>query len=238
MKNMKGKRQAIQIWFAMLVVVICMILFPVWWGFIRLGIILGVAFLWLGAIYIVWNHKVARILFVIATLLSTAIFLPGNNGDPDKIMAVYAEKLKTYEGVRYIWGGKNSRGIDCAGLVRKGYIDANVAMGIETGNPKLLRRAFFVWWYDCAADALGNEYRNMTTKVIDASSLDDLRDRLQPGDLVVGLPDGFHVLAYLGNNQWIEADPTPGKVVTISTTEKSKLWEGIPVRLVRWNNQL
>lgn len=185
-----------------------------------------------------WNYKWIRILLIVITLSATTIFLLGYTGDSDKIREVYTEKLKTYEGVRYIWGGKNSRGMDCAGLVRKGYIDANVSLGVETGNPQLLRRAFFVWWYDCAADALGNGYRNMTTKVIDAQSIGELGGILQPGDLVVGLPDGFHVLAYLGNDQWIEADPTQGKVVTISTAQKAMLWEGIPVRLVRWNNQL
>jgi hypothetical protein len=48
----------------------------------------------------------------------------------------------------------------------------------------------------------------------------------------LGLPDGFHVWAYLGNDRWIEADPTPGKVVTISTAEKARQWEDTPVRLV------
>lgn len=236
---MISQRLAIIIWLTMLIIVSCLVLFPIWWGIIRLGIVIGCIFLWVEAIYIVWNYQTVRTLCIIFTLLAIAfVSLPGNNGDPNKIREVYTEKLKKYEGVRYIWGGKNSRGIDCAGLVRKGYIDANVSLGIETGNPKLLRRAFFVWWYDCAADALGNEYRNMTTKIADAQSIDQFRDLLQPGDLVVGLPDGFHVLAYLGNEQWIEADPTPGKVVVISTKRKAELWEGIPVRLVRWNNQL
>lgn len=236
--KMKNKQWAVIIWFIVLIIVSCLIWFPVWWGVIRLGIVLSFAFLWLGGIYIVWNYKVVRILCIIATFFATSILLPGNNGDPAKISELYIEKLKTYEGVKYVWGGKNSRGIDCAGLVRKAYIDANVSLGIETGNPKLLRRAFFIWWYDCAADALGDEYRNMTIKVRDSRNIDELESILEPGDLVVGLPDGFHVLAYLGNDQWIEADPTPGKVITISTMQKSKQWEDIPVRLVRWNNQL
>ena len=235
---MRIRQWAIRIWLAILLIVSFLVLFPVWWGFIRLGIVLGVVFLWFGALYIMWNYKFIRILMIILTLSATAIFLPGNNGDPDKIREMYIEKLEMYEGVRYVWGGKNSRGIDCAGLVRKGYIDANVSLGIQTGNPKLLRRAFFIWWYDCAADALGNEYRNMTTKIIDAGNIKELEGLLQPGDLVVGLPDGFHVLAYLGNGHWIEADPAPGKVVTVTSMQKAVQWEGVPVRLVRWNNQL
>lgn len=236
---MKNKQMAIVIWFILLISVACLILFPVWWGVIRLGIVLGLVFLWIDGMYIIWNYKIARILCIIITLFAIALsLLPGGDGDPAIIRELYVEKLKTYEGVRYIWGGKNSRGIDCGGLVRKGYIDANVSLGLETGNPKLLRRAFYVWWYDCAADALGDEYRNMTIKVKDAGDIAELENILQPGDLIVGLPDGFHVLAYLGNSQWIEADPTPRKVVTISSAQKSKQWEGIPVRLVRWNTQL
>lgn len=235
---MKNKHRAIILWLIVLTIVSCLIWYPVWWGIIRLGIVTGLVALWFGFIYIIWNYKAIKILCIIVTLSATTVLLPGNNGNPEKIRALYVEKLKTYDGVKYVWGGKNSRGIDCSGLVRKGYIDANVSLGIKTCNPKLLRRAFFVWWYDCAADALGEEYKNMTKKVRDAGSIAELEDIQQPGDLIVGLPDGFHVLAYLGNDQWIEADPTPGKVITISTSQKSEQWAGVLVRLVRWNDEL
>lgn len=233
---MAHKKPLVILWFTVLTIVGCFIWYPVWWGIIRLGIVLGLAALWLGGMYLTWPYKAVRICAIIVTLSALAVFLPGHNDDPGKINETYVEKLMTYEGVRYVWGGKNSRGIDCAGLVRKGYIDANFSLGLQTYNPKLLRRAFFIWWYDCAADALGDEYKHMTKKVQDAGSIKALENILQPGDLIVGLPDGFHVLAYLGNNQWIEADPTAGGVVTISTAQKAAQWEGIPVRLVRWNN--
>ncbi len=35
-----NKRQAILIWFTALITIICLTLFPIWWGFTRLGIVL------------------------------------------------------------------------------------------------------------------------------------------------------------------------------------------------------
>lgn len=235
---MKNKQRLLILWGIVLAIVSGLIWYPVWWGIIRLGIVIGLASLWFGGIYIVWHYKAVRAACLLITLAAAALLLPGDNGDPEEIRDLYIEKIKAYEGVKYVWGGKNARGIDCAGLVRKGYIDANVSLGIKTFNPKLVRRAFFVWWYDCAADALGDGYKNMTIKVTEAGSIPELENTQQPGDLIVGLPDGFHVLAYLGDDQWIEADPIAGQVITISTTQKSAQWAGIPVRLVRWNTQM
>jgi len=52
-----------------------------------------------------------------------------------------------------------------------------------------------------------------------------LANILQPGDLIVGLPDGFHVLVYLGNDQWIEADSTAGEVIHLHRLEGSAMGE-------------
>ena len=52
------------------------------------------------------------------------------------------------------------------------------------------------------------------------------------GDLAV-TADGVHVLAYLGDRTWIEADPTAHEVVEV-TLPTSNAWFHVPVVFVRW----
>ena len=45
---------------------------------------------------------------------------------------------------------------------------------------------------------------------------------------------GVHVLAYLGNGKWIEADPTASTVIEVRVPERSNAWFNMPVKIVRW----
>jgi hypothetical protein len=45
---------------------------------------------------------------------------------------------------------------------------------------------------------------------------------------------GVHILAYLGDNHWIEADPTAHKVLIVQVPESNNAWFNVPVRIVRW----
>jgi hypothetical protein len=155
-----------------------------------------------------WKRKRIRYLpFVIALLTIVFIFIPGRTGDKGRLRIQYAKCLEKYEGVRYIWGGETTFGIDCSGLVRKGLIDALFYEGIKTFNSALIRNSLFLWWNDCSAKSLKDGYRNFTTPLFDAESVNSIKPgQLETGDIAV-TSDGVHVLAYLGDNEWIEADP-------------------------------
>lgn len=56
--------------------------------------------------------------------------------------------------------------------------------------------------------------------------------KLQPGDLAV-TTNGIHILAYLGDHAWIEADPTVGKVIEVKTPSDN-VWFSTPVKFMRW----
>jgi len=84
-------------------------------------------------------------------------------------------------------------------------------------------------------------------RVIDAKSQSGSRRRLgllaslksldysllMPGDLAV-TADGDHVMAYLGNQTWIAADPGVGKVTTFTIPEHKNAYFSTPMRVVRW----
>jgi hypothetical protein len=80
-----------------------------------------------------------------------------------------------------------------------------------------------MWWYDAGADALRDEYRNYTRRGIRVKSINHLDPaKIKAGDLAVTV-DGEHILAYLGDRTWIEADPGEKKVIKIKTPSNNVL---------------
>jgi hypothetical protein len=166
---------------------------------------------------------------------SIVLFLlaPGRAVDTAGLSRAYVQSLQKYEGVEYVWGGETARGIDCSGLIRRGLIDANWQQGWRTLNPALVRQSINMWWHDCSAKALKEEYRGWTQTLFTSNSLNTLdATRLQAGDIAV-TSNGVHTLAYLGNNTWIEADPKAWKVLRLRTPTDNA-WFNLPVHLLRW----
>jgi len=223
-------------WISLLVIVITMLIFPIGIGILRLGIIFGFILLWSIGIGLFWEKIYLRVIFLsIAMLVAIITIIPGHNANPKQLQEEYIHSLLGYENVRYIWGGENKLGIDCSGLVREGFVSANIKVGIKTLNPRLIRRAFFVWWYDCSADALGKNYKEMTTLVLKANSMDELDySNIKPGDIIVAAK-GFHTFAYIGDKVWLEANPDNGKTLKKSSEVKAKEWKGVPLKIVLWS---
>ena len=148
-------------------------------------------------------------------------------------LLVSVQCLRQYEGARYLWGGESRMGIDCSGLVRNGLINANIKTGFLTCNPQLVRTAVALWWNDCSAQALRDEFRGFTTRLARSQSINSIADGfLEPGDLAVAA-NGVHVLAFLGGKTWIEADPDAKKVIAVQAPSDN-VWLTVPVQLVRW----
>jgi cell wall-associated NlpC family hydrolase len=128
--------------------------------------------------------------------------------DAASLRNAYCNALEAYQGCPYIWGGETYSAIDCSGLVRKALEDALTTRGIMTLNAGLIRSALWLYWHDTTAKVIGQGYSGQTIDVSD--HLDN--SLLQPGDMAI-LNSGGHVLAYLGQGMWIEADPGVGRVI-------------------------
>lgn len=161
------------------------------------------------------------------------LLLPGRPASTETLRQDYLDALRGYTSAVYVWGGETRAGIDCSGLVRRGLIDANLARGLRSANPALVRQGLSLWLNDCSAKALGEEYRGWTQAVLNTSSLNDADyDKLLPGDVAV-TSNGVHTLAYLGDRTWIEADPGAWRVIQV-TVPTPNAWFSQPMRVVRW----
>jgi hypothetical protein len=217
---------------------VAVVLFPVsnrlsrWMAIILLGAI------WIGGLILLWRRPILRWgLLLISAVAAGLLFGPSREfPSAQTLRPEYLASLRRYDGVTYYWGGENLRGIDCSGLVRRGMIDALFLRGIRTFHPGLIRESLSQWWKDCTASTLGKGLPPLTSHIMDAPSINALQpDQILPGDLAV-TANGVHVLAYLGDSTWIEADPDLNRVIQVKVPAPGNSWFESPVRIVRWRN--
>jgi len=116
-------------------------------------------------------------------------------------------------------------------------IDALISRGWQEANPSLWRSAAQIWWYDCAARNMkdGSDWRFQAEFA--TSNLNELEDsRLKLGDLAV-TKSGVHVLAFVGERTWIQADPNlanGGDKVILTTSPSKSGWFGQKMVICRW----
>lgn len=222
-------------WIILWPITIVLFLYPIENRPLRIGLILSLLGLWVGCLYFGWRRSTIRLVIILGTLITTVFLIcPGRNVGAESLRNEYVKSLRSYEGTRYIWGGENGFGIDCSGLVRAGLIKASFQQGFLTFNPRLTRFALSLWWHDASAEALGQEYRHQTQRLLAAANLNELnQNKIMPGDIAVTV-SGVHVMAYLGDSQWIEADPGLGKVVIIQTPERKNPWFQETFKILRW----
>ena len=224
------------LWLAAVSLFVGVWLFSVSTRFTRFaGLVLFVV-VWFDLVSLVWKTRVAR--FAMLGITATAVIfllLPGRaQRDEAALRSGYVAGLLRYEGDRYFWGGESPRGIDCSGLIRRGLIDSLFLRGVRTLDPGLVRHALWLWWHDCTARELG-EGHGMTTPLLETPSINALdHAQISPGDIAV-TANGIHIIAYLGGNRWIEADPDWQRVLIISAPSEDNPWLRQPMKIVRWN---
>jgi hypothetical protein len=230
----RERRYGVVAWRLMLMGLLALYLWPVSSGIIRLAAVVLLPVTWAWTLWLFGGQRIVfRIGLVLALLVIGLLVLPGRSVNHEDLRRAFLRELQSYEGVRYVWGGENLIGIDCSGLVRCAFLNARMKQAVRTANGALVRETMVSWWHDASARALQNEYRGETRKLFAAESIQKLdRDRIQPGDFAV-TSDGIHVLAYLGDGVWIEADPGINRVIRLNGNDKSQ-WLTTPVDVMRW----
>ncbi len=190
---------------------------------------------YLAGLRLLWSLTIWRIVMcIIPGLLGLWMLFPSSPLNVGVLRKQYVVQLHQFEGTRYWWGGENRRGIDCSGLVRRALQDAYVVYGFRYRNSEAFRRAFSLWWHDMSAKALGNEGHGTTRRFGIIGTVNTLdHTHILPGDIAVTL-DGVHCLVYLGERQWIQAEPIL-KQVMIFPIPSENSWYRTPVNVVRWS---
>lgn len=219
---------------------LCMVLalVPIQSGTLRHALVGGVFLAWAGGLFLFWQSLVGRVIFLLplAGTIGLALLPYRNPNGGERLQQAYVAALKRYEGVPYRWGGESTRGLDCSGLIRCAMIDTGLSEGWRTKDLGLLRTAAALWWYDASADEIGKGYNGRTYELKGGLTTLNTADygKLHPGDLAV-TENGQHILAYLGERAWINADPK-GTFAVVSKTapDENDAWFSTPVKLVRW----
>jgi len=237
MQMMGWKKVVFAIWLLLWPLLLAIHLYPIRIAAVRLGLLLIVFLIWMGILLLCWNRKSLRWAWCIITLIFAVCCLwPKRAYNSQVLRAEYIHSLLAYKGVPYVWGGENKRGIDCSGLMRCALIDAEVKHGISTLNPSLVRAGFSLWWNDSSARAMKDEFQHRTRLLFTAASINQISDaKIKPGDIAV-TSNGVHVLAYIGNKKWIEADPNEligDQVIEVKTPTRNA-WFNTPVHVMRW----
>lgn len=221
---------------AALVAVVVIWLNPVNSTLNRLVFLLGMDVVWFGALLLSWKWKWCRIGLLLLALVSVIPFLlPGRAINQEELRSSYLKHMAEFEGTTYHWGGESSRGIDCSGLPRRALRDALLEYGIKHADGGAFRMLAQQWWFDTSAEALGQGYRGFTENLEKKGKISEMSYKdLQPGDLAV-TTSGVHVIVYIGDEQWIQADPGIGNVATLNGRIDKNPWFKVPVTLHRWS---
>lgn len=185
--------------FGLIVQIIC----PIRNTFIKLSMLVLIAISWACILYL--SRPKSKFRYVFLGLSVFVIFfccMPSRRINQGNLRQHNVRSLCRYESRPYMWGAENFFAVDCSGLIRQGFIDANILYGLKTFNGALVREAILLWWYDSSAKAMRDEYRGRTKRLVEAPCINQLdHSRILPGDFAV-TQNGIHCLAYLGDGRW------------------------------------
>ncbi len=237
MKKRFTKNSVLRVLFAVAALGVVLVpLHPVNNAILRLGWLGSIVVAWVVLFLWCWKFRPARYgLLGMPVLLAILFSLPGRDPDPGALRADYLRRMENLAGTTYVWGGESPLGIDCSGLPRRALRDSLLAHALRHGGGGPLRMFAEQWWFDASARALGGGYRGYAVPLgIEGTIATMPYDGLEPGDLAV-TKDGVHVLVYLGEDRWIQADPGIGAVAILHGRKDENVWFASPVTMHRWS---
>lgn len=223
------------LWAVSLTGLALLLVFPVASTLTKIALLLSAVGTWAVLTKLAWRRKWWQAApLAVPVMVVIPFCLPGRPIDTDSLRADYVRRMSGLEGTWYVWGGENRVGIDCSGLPRRALRDSLFSDGLRHANGRSFRAWLEQWWFDASAKSLGEGYRGYTIPLGTGGTIRTMDyTHLHPGDLAV-TTSGRHVLAYVGNGLWIQADPGIGHVATLDGRTADNGWFDTPVTTHRW----
>ena len=220
----------------LLAIVILAWLFPFHRKSLLVVQVVSAVVLWIWLAWRCRRWKTARWVAAILPLLAiTPFLLPARPLDTAAVRMGYVERLRAMEGTYYVWGGEGAWGVDCSGLPRRTLRRTLFWEGLCTLNGSGPCAWLEHWWHDASAKALMEGYRGYMVPLGITGTIKTVStESLLPGDVAI-THDGVHVICYLGDDEWIQADPSPMGVVITHARTGSNGWFGTQIAMFRWS---
>jgi len=232
------RRNAVVLWWLTLLLLAGIAAYPVGAASIRTAEIVLAGALLAESIGLGWRYPWLRwTLLAVCGIAGFFLAMPGRQRfDRMELRQATVEALKRYDGVRYFRGGENRLGMDCAGLVRRGVIDALFIDGLRHANPVLVRRALALWWQSGGLRELLGGAGGKAERLYEVKTMAGMDDsRLHPGDFAIAL-NGAWAGSFLGNHTWLYASAEAGKVVQANPCAARSTAAQTPATVLRWRH--
>ncbi len=191
-----------------------------------------------GLPWLFWRWRWVRWgLLALYTTLLVFWFLPGRQTHSRPLLREQtAQALARYEGTRFFRSGENGLGLDSAGLIRRGALDALMAEGVRSLNPYLARESAAFWWSAWNVAQLGSGAGGAARRLHRTPRLREAdAGLLYPGDFAV-LEDKTQALGYLGGGRWITTSSADGRALVLDVAQSTHPALEQPATLLRWRH--
>ncbi len=170
--------------------------------------------MWIIVLLKLWKKFFTRgVAIVITAILILFYFSSGSGIESELLRNIYVDNATKYLNVAYMENGENTMGISPSGLVRKAMIDTLMKGGVATKNMQYIRDAIDIWIDDYKIENIYNNKKQLFTDVLWFDDLSKVNtSNLLQGDILV-YDDYLRIYIYIGNDIWIESNPSIGKVV-------------------------
>lgn len=239
MLTSKWRFIALPLWLLLWLFTFWAIWTPIQFFKLKIALLVSLVLIVLGAFVLFNRQRTLLTTLLLAFVIAFVTFglWPAQNYSKPELRSAYVSSLRSYLDTKYVWGGENGRGIDCSGLIRRAMVDALVNRGWQEMNPSLWRVAAQIWWTDFAARDMKESDNSFFQPRFEVASLNPLVDsKVEQGDVAV-TRNGVHVLAFVGERTWIQADPNlanGGDKVILTKTDSKNGWFTQKMVICRW----
>ncbi len=193
---------------------------PIRNSYIRLLIIaMIVAWMLLGVVKTWRWHGLGKGALAFSCVVSGYLFYPLELPRIDR--EAFVSQLKYYNGCPYVWGGERYNGIDCSGLIR-------MALAKQYLYHGHVNAWFHLWLWDASAQDIPRKYDRIFGPASNWPSIKVMDNEAVSLGSIAVTADGVHILAYIGDDTWIQANPDIGRV-TESKMNDNESWLEVPV---------